>query len=520
MPRYLALEWDTHEARAAVAATRGDAVVIEHAFAVPLPVDGDTGELIAAAIDARRLGRVQALVAVGRASIELKQLSLPPSPDDELPNLVRFQALQEFNSLDENWPLDFIPFAGLEDAPRQVLAAAMSPELVEQIRQTCKRAHLTPERLVLRPCAAASLLGRSGGSTTERVRLLVDVLTDEADLTVLDDDQVVFLRTARMPADVLTGCEAYRPLLGEIRRTVAAAHNQLGGQKVEAIHLCGSGPSHVELAAHIAEGTGLATHLFDPFQGLTLAPELATAMPEATGRFAPLLGMLVDEACHARHDIDFLNPRRPPAPPSARRKLVLGGSAAAAVAALGVWWVTSGLAGLDGEIGELAGRSKSLDPKVADAKELERTAQTIEAWAKQDVNWLDELRELATDLPKPQDVLLTRLSMSVAPDGGKIDIEGLMRETSTAGLFESSLRDDYHHVQGRGSMTQDAAQQGYRWKFASTVTAAPQSPEDYRKRGKPVAATPAGGAGLFGGQGDGDFGEGGFNEGGGNRGPR
>ncbi|HEV3024428.1 MAG TPA: hypothetical protein VGX76_18255, partial [Pirellulales bacterium] len=69
MPRYLAVEWDTREARVAVAATRGDGVVIEQAFAVPLPArdeaagkaESDTGELIAAAIAARRLGRVQGL---------------------------------------------------------------------------------------------------------------------------------------------------------------------------------------------------------------------------------------------------------------------------------------------------------------------------------------------------------------------------------------------------------------------------------------------------------------------------
>jgi hypothetical protein len=111
MPRFLALEWDSHEARVAIASTRGESILIEHAFVVALPargdagakVESDTGQRIAAAIAERRLGRVQGLVAVGRASIELKQMSLPPAPDAELPDLVRFQALQEFNSLDDDW---------------------------------------------------------------------------------------------------------------------------------------------------------------------------------------------------------------------------------------------------------------------------------------------------------------------------------------------------------------------------------------------------------------------------------
>jgi hypothetical protein len=221
-------------------------------------------------------------------------------------------------------------------------------------------------------------------------------------------------------------------------------------------------------------------------------------MPEATGRFAPLLGMLLDEARHARHDIDFLNPRRPPAPPSPRRKLIFAGAAAATVVALGAWWVWSGLARLDGEIAELAATSKKKDETLGKAKELYLAAQAIENWAKQDINWLDELRELANDLPKQQDLLLTRMNMTAgqnpgaASGAGRIELEGLMRETSTAGLLEAALRDDAHHVQGRG-MTQDTSQRGYGWKFASTITIDPQTPEAYQKRGKRVAIASPGG---------------------------
>src|SRR5579872_3813585 len=107
MARLLALEWDSYEARVVVASARGESISIDDAFAVALPPRGDEepgdadrdavrGGAIGAALAARRLGRVQCLAAVGRANIELKQLSLPPAPDDELPDLVRFQALRDF----------------------------------------------------------------------------------------------------------------------------------------------------------------------------------------------------------------------------------------------------------------------------------------------------------------------------------------------------------------------------------------------------------------------------------------
>ena len=175
MARFLALEWDSTQVRMAVAQARGDQVTIAHAFSVDLEPH-ESGETLAEsnialriseALAERGIGKVETLVAVGRAGIELKHLSLPPAPEDELPEMVRFQASRQFHRLDDDWALDYIPIGSLSLAPAdssgmevEVIAAAISPELVGQITQTCEAAHLNPRRLVLRPCASASLLRR------------------------------------------------------------------------------------------------------------------------------------------------------------------------------------------------------------------------------------------------------------------------------------------------------------------------------------------------------------------------
>ena len=135
--------------------------------------------------------------------IELRHLSLPPAPDEELPELARFQAMREFALFDEDWLLDFVPLdeqteADEEERPRNVLAAAIGPELVKQIRKTCDEAGLMAERIVLRPCAAASLVERAEPAGDLPPRLLVDLLADEVDLTVVAGRKVVFLRTTRI----------------------------------------------------------------------------------------------------------------------------------------------------------------------------------------------------------------------------------------------------------------------------------------------------------------------------------
>ena len=208
MTQLLAIEWDSREARLAVATAGRGSARVEELFAVPLvAADGETelsdaevAQRIAAAVRQRKLTNAETLVAVARASIELKPLSLPPAPDDEVPELARFQAMREFNTLGDDWPLDFIPLSGNATEPRTVLAAAIAPQAVKEILATCAPAELNVKHVVLRPCAAASLLRRRAGEG--RIRLLVDVLGDEADLTVLVGDTVVFGKYAGTEVEI------------------------------------------------------------------------------------------------------------------------------------------------------------------------------------------------------------------------------------------------------------------------------------------------------------------------------
>ena len=98
------------------------------------------------------------MVAVGRNSIELRQLQLPPAADEDLPDLVRFQAMREFNELDDGWRLDFVPIEGSANTPRTVLATAIAPAVLAQCEAVCQHAGLKMRRLLLRPCEAALLL--------------------------------------------------------------------------------------------------------------------------------------------------------------------------------------------------------------------------------------------------------------------------------------------------------------------------------------------------------------------------
>ena len=345
MPRLLALEWYDDEARVAVASLRGTQAVFEQAFAVPLETGPasdddsmpDVGSQIASGLPGGLKG-TDTIVVIGRTNIELRQVSVPAAPDDELPDMVRFQAMREFNALDDKWPLDFIPLGTDPEQPRDVLAATINPDQLSKIRRVCREAGMKPQRMILRPCAAASLFFRKTPPGDGRVRLLVDLLQSEADLTLLVDGTVNLTRCARMSTDPLDRPESPKTLISELRRTIAAAHNQLGDRRVDELVLFGSGPRHEVLVETIRAEMSLPVTLFDPFEGLQLSGPLAREMPDGPSRFAPLLGALLDELEQKPHAVDFLHPRHRPEPPSRRKNYALAGLALALVVISFVGW--------------------------------------------------------------------------------------------------------------------------------------------------------------------------------------
>lgn len=477
MARLLALEWGLREARVAVARTQAGGIVVEHAFAVDLGSrdpgqtfsDETVGGKLAEALAARGLGRTETLVALGRASIELRQLTLPPSPLEELPDLVRFQALRQFTTIGEDWPIDFVYLDTAEDETFSVLAAAISPEMVSQIAATCQAAGASaPKRLVLRPFAAASLLRRHDKGSTQPCRLMVDLLADEADLTVLVDEAVVLMRTVRL-AVADDGTVQTKALLGEIRRTIASAQNQLRGRRVEKVILCGDGTGQNTLKEEIEGGLSLAVELFDPFHGVEVDAAFNANRPQHPGRFAPLLGMLLDEAAGATHPIDFLHPRKRPEAPSQTKRYSLVGGALAATLLLIAAGIYFQLSSMDAVLADLNEESASLKTDVETANVSIAQARLVEQFLTNDITWLDELYSMAQELPPPEDAIFTGLEMSARPrSGAHIVLQGYTREAEQLSQLRDSLR-----VQGRSIVSAgtsaDSRRPDYSWWFKETV---------------------------------------------------
>ena len=473
MARMLAVDWDRHEARYVLGTTGAGKVQVHAVGAVSLvdvaeggsePQPDLSGSLAAALAD-EKIGRLPALIGVERSSIELLHFTLPPARDNELPVLVANQAMRESQLIGEQSVIDFVPIDDNPAAPRNVIAAALSPDERERIQATCAAAGLKPSRMLLRPFAAASLFVRTA-SPTEETYLLVNRITDEVDLTIVVEGRPVFFRTVRLPENA-DEAQLTERLLMEINRTLAAApQTHLGGETVECVYLFGRVDDHQDLVERIRDDLYLTAKVFDPFEALRVDEEL---VPEDSGRFVPLLGMLLDEAAGS-HAVDFLHPREKPRPVNRARIAAIAGAVLTAVI-LGVAYERwSTWSEIDAQYDAKKEEYDKLKKATAKAGDLKKLVDAIEAWKARDVVWLDELRDLSLRLPSSRDVVLSGMSLTPSQSGGgTIDFEGLMRAPGVLVNLEKKIRDEYRQVRSKG-VRERRGEKEYTWTFDTSLS--------------------------------------------------
>src|SRR5689334_6672000 len=300
MPRILAIDWDRREVRAVLISAGATGTSVAGAWAASLTTAepaGLSGKQIGARLAAVALGQISGkattLVGVGRDNVQIKLLSLPPAPPEELPDMVRFQAEREFTALGTDAALDFIPISGDAETPHQVLALALNAAGITEAREVCDALELEPDRVGVRGCAAAAFATRASGITANEVALVVNPLAEEADLVVQADDVVILLRTVRLPDPTQTESRQ-RALVGEIRRTVAAVRQQLTDRQVDKVIICGNEAS-IGRSSNLSEELNVPVSLIDPVAQNSSGLSSKGVPAESLGRFAAVLGMALSE---------------------------------------------------------------------------------------------------------------------------------------------------------------------------------------------------------------------------------
>ncbi|MEE2934424.1 MAG: hypothetical protein VYA84_00335 [Planctomycetota bacterium] len=468
MAKKIAIDWDEGELRLVAAQCSGRSVKVTDALVIPVTEAGIESTL-KSAITSRGLQEAPALVAIGRGQAELRELQLPPVPDDELPEMVRFQAIRSFASAGENATVDYLVTHRKEEGV-EMIAAAVTPASLKEIHALGEQADVPIERVALRPLSAAALYLTHHSSKTTQDTVLIDLLSDDAEIVVAREGRVIFVRTVRMPTTIAGRARA---LGGELKRSLVACGST---GSLDSVVLWGKKSVHIDDLQMLADASGAKVQALDPFTLVDVDRKLQDELPEHVGRLAPLIGLLAADENDGNLLIDFLNPRKKVEEVvNPYRKAALIGIPIAAVALI-AFAIFFQLRGLDQQIADLKSSNATMKSDVDTANKSVQRTEKIDTYLDGDVNWLNELRRMATTIPASEELIVRGISASsnTRSGGGVITLEGAVTEPAVIEKLEQSLRDDNHRVAGDGA-SEKPTKDAYRWGFVETITVTPES---------------------------------------------
>ena len=418
-------------------------IEVSHAIEVLLEgntTDDEISAKLKQAVQDSGLKNSDVIVVLSRSDSELREIELPPSPNDELADMVMFKAKNDFASFNDRWLLDFVSLDEDETKPRRVLASAIAPEVQQRIERILEPTGLKLKQMVLRPFAIMDLLKSKTGS--DSAQLVVSPGDSFTDIVVARGNQTLTTRSIRM-AQTHNTDQQNRQLVSEVRRTIASSKRQLDGRKVQRLVLLDSEKSNKQLIGDLGQRLGLEIEVLDPFQQMNLIGQAKEQKP-SPWKFAPLLGSMAHHGTDHAPGIDFLNPTRPVEIKSDRRKWwfygTLAGIAAAVMILFG-WWT---LSSQKTEIKELtAALANQIELNNGDFNQpsVDTTlarVQLLDNWQKANVQWLDELDQLSERFLTADEAMVSKFDAAVKRNVPTVDVTGkIVSNEQDRKLFES-----------------------------------------------------------------------------------
>ena len=427
---FVAIEFSEDQLLVAIAQKSGLRCRIDNVLALDITdsTDEEAGESLKVKLNALGVSKSVAIAIVSRCLAEIREVTVPPAPDNELPDMIRFQARNEFASLNDQWKLDYVTLNDDPTAPRKVLAAAIAPDLENKIQTICQSAGLKLKRIVLRPFATLDLL--KPHLTNDAVSLIVDRNTDSTDMSIVKGDMLLSTRTVRLP-NTLTPEQSSKQLITEVRRTVASYKISADGDSIGDIVVPGEEVQHRHLKGNLEGQLGMKVKFLPPFDLVDVQNRLEKDSAIDPARFASLFGALETEVAGESPRLDFVNVRKTEEVKTDYSKLYFYGALAAIVAFVGMFlaWmilrsqaqaIETAKANLLTAV-ELNQGNGTIPPVEQQLKEV----GVIDRWKTEEINWLTEFSEFSQAYLLPDDVIADSLTASVQRDGTpKIELSG------------------------------------------------------------------------------------------------
>lgn len=451
LPRKLfCIDWDKRSLRMVVARANAGQIELDdaHSHRIPNNIDSEDpasmGEFIADMLRRHHWHQKRVILDVPRDKCVINRLTVPPTPEGELPNAVRFQAMKELPFPLSEAQIDFVIMQRDEnDLPIEVLLAAVRTEVLDNLNATCEKAGLTPVRIGLRPYANLMSV-RHLPEAAEQCVLFVDVGPTTAEIDVINNGKLVFSRAANVTIpmrnvesigedsqisskaelnEIELGEEAHEAAVGEllieVTRTLQAYRATEPGAVLDRVIVAGGTGVEGALIDALHKRLNTPCAVFDPADVLGVSDQEGIKLRS----FPAVLGLAWGLSKEGLLELDFLNPKKPiPPRASLKRKLRIGGIAAAVVLAAGLGTFVNKAVQLNRELTALNKQindDDGLRDQAAAVRLIDIQTMEVDDWdfqSRQAV-WLDHLLRLTQSVIDPGKKMLVRSTTFDAEKG-------------------------------------------------------------------------------------------------------
>ncbi len=405
----------------------------------------------------------QAALLLSRPTVEFFSGSMPPAEDYELPSLVKNFVAQESDDGDQR-VIDFVITGGDNETTTDVLAMTCDRAVLETATKQFKEAGFKLSAATYCGFGAVQLIHQVAHQKLP-ITIAITSSDSSTEITVLQQRRPVLFRTIQR--GVQPGDSYATALAAEVQRTLAFIG--AGDEDSALIYLMGSQEDLSEVAQVMSDTVSSSVTI----TGVLDRVDYSAVEPfDDAASYAQLIG--VASAIHQdRLTANFLSPRKAPPPNQPWQKVaVLGAIAAAIMALFGYFGWIERSEQMDA-IAKRQATIASLAKRANRSAELQDIVDTVTAWQRTDITWLDELKDLSDRFPERKESLVRKMTMSAADNGaGVVNLSVQVNSPEVITELESAIRDDRHSVSSK-RVTEVNDSEELTWSFDTRIVFQP-----------------------------------------------
>jgi len=496
MPDLLALEFESRRVLGLDAQVSPSGVRLRNCFEWVMPEDLDPEQDIKGAgewlkgqlVELGAHGR-QVVLTFPREVAVVRRIELPKVADEELPDLVKYQAgLKSARPIDQ-LALDFIPLPVSDEAEaRDVLITTVPKKALSDATSIIVSAGLELHCAGLSPISAGEIMLRDSGAEGQD-SLLVTRHGPRVEISLFRGSNLVFSHFTQVAGEGESADN--QAVIAAVVRSLMGLTGPVQSQDIKDAALVGSAEEFEALSPALEKRLSARVRILDPFgaDGVRVDCDI----PQKRSAYAALVGSLLAQTGAKAEPINFLAPRRPPVKPDyTRRRLIIGGAVAALLALTVGGGIYLKVQELNKEIANLKREQQDNAKLLEKGAPLVERAALIEEWAADRRLWLDELIALDQELPESERAFLNRVEFTLGTRNtpAKLTLEGYSRDRVDAiDLGESIVKNDQRYDLRDDDQKRDDKDPYHPWKFNAELLLKPDAPPVKITTAKPVSET-------------------------------